>query len=85
MNYLGKDLGGCSVSMDELEAVWLQVSEVGEAGCHQEESVLSNATTETKQQLFSDFVYFHRAHLFLKFRYEIKYKHIIKIYGIKPH
>jgi hypothetical protein len=46
MNYLGEYLGGCSMRMDELEACWLQVSEVGEAGCHQEESVLSNATTE---------------------------------------
>ncbi len=40
------------MGMDELEAGWLQVSEVGEAGCHQEESVLSNATTETKQPFF---------------------------------
>jgi hypothetical protein len=31
-NYLGEDLGGCSMGMDELEAGWLQVSEVGEAG-----------------------------------------------------
>jgi hypothetical protein len=52
MNYLGKNLGGCSMRMDELEAGWLQVSEVGEAGCHQEESVLSNATTETKTAIF---------------------------------
>ena len=51
-NYLGEDLGGCSVRMDELEAGWLQVSEVGEAGCHQEERVLSNATTETKTAIF---------------------------------
>ncbi len=32
MNYLDEDLGGCSVRMDELEAGWLQVSEVGETG-----------------------------------------------------
>jgi hypothetical protein len=36
MNYLGKNLGGCSMRMDELEAGWLQVSEVGEAGCKYE-------------------------------------------------
>jgi hypothetical protein len=27
MNYLGEDLGGCSVRMDELEAGWLQIGE----------------------------------------------------------
>ncbi len=32
MSYLGEDLGGRSLRMDELEAGWLQVSEVGEAG-----------------------------------------------------
>jgi hypothetical protein len=63
MNYLGEDLGGCSVRMDDLEAGWLQVSEVGEAGCHQEESILSNATTETKTAIFSDFVNFYRGNL----------------------
>jgi hypothetical protein len=61
MNYLGEDLGGCSMHMDELEAGWLQVSEVGEAGGHQEESVLSNAITETKTAILSNFVYFYRA------------------------
>jgi hypothetical protein len=40
------------VRVDELEAGWLQVSEVGEAGCHQEERVLFNATTEIKTAIF---------------------------------
>jgi hypothetical protein len=43
MNCLGEDLGGCSMRMDELEAGWLQVSEVGEAGSKYERAGLTLA------------------------------------------
>jgi hypothetical protein len=43
MNYLDEDLGGCSMPMDELEAGWLQVSEVGEAGSKYERAWITLA------------------------------------------